>query len=178
MPRLRDGTLVAPVSQAAVGFPDIPGVTYTGVISIRGLYDYGPDFDRGLISVVPPVPTGRAYPTFIPQVDADGIDLAGVHLPDIAVPVGTYTGWNLLTTAPKDECSAMGAFIPFAPTQAQRLATNDPRLSLAERYATHAQYVAAVEAAVGRLVAERLLLPEDATAYVEAARTRDLGLPA
>lgn len=177
VPRLNDGTLVRPLSQAAVGFPEIPGVTYTGVASVRELYDYGPDFERGIISVLPPVPTGRAYPTLVPKVNADGIDLTGVHLPDIAVPVGTYTGWNLLTTAPKDECSAMGSFIPFATTQAQRLATNDPRLSLAERYADHTQYVQAVEAVAKRLVAERLLLPEDATAYIEAAKNRDLGLP-
>ena len=26
------------------------------------------------------------------KVDADGIDLAGIRLSDIAVPVGTYTG--------------------------------------------------------------------------------------
>ena len=34
-----------------------------------------------------------------------------------------------------------------------------------------------VRAAAVRLVTERLLLPEDAAAYVEAAKTRDLRLP-
>src|SRR5262249_22203145 len=106
-----------------------------------------------------------------------GIDLAGIQLPDIAVPLGTYTGWNLMRSAPQDECSAMGAFIPFAVTKAQRLAVGDPRPSLEERYATHSRYVLAVETAAERLVTQRLLLPEDASAYVEAARQRDLGLP-
>src|SRR5437899_638255 len=82
-------------------------------------------------------------------------------LPDIAVPLGTYTGWNLMASAPKDECSAMGSFIPFATTKARRQAAGDPRLSLEERYATHDRYVKAVEAAAERLVTERLLLPED-----------------
>jgi len=177
VPRLSDGTLVRPLPQSAVGFPEIPGVTYTGVASVRELYNYGPEFDRGIISILPPVATGRAYPTLVPQVTADGIDRPGVQLPDIAVPLGTYTGWNLMVNTPKDECTAMGSFIPFATTKAQRLAAGDPRPSLEERYATHSRYVQAVEVAAERLVAARLLLPEDARAYVEAARNRALGLP-
>jgi Alpha/beta hydrolase domain len=113
VPRLRDRTLVAPSSQAAVGFPTIPGVNYSGAANVRELFDYGPEFERGIISLVPPVPTGRAYVTLVPKTDQDGIDIAGIKLPDIAVPIGTYTGWNVLARAPKDECSAMGSFIPF-----------------------------------------------------------------
>ncbi len=177
VPRVSDGTLVRPLPQSGVGFPEIPGVTYTGVVSTRELYDYGPEFDRGIISTLPPAATGRAYPTLVPKVTADGIDLAGIQLPDLVVPLGTYTGWNLLASAPKDECTAMGAFMPFATTKAQRLATGDLRPSLEERYVTHSRYVHAVEAAVKQLVAERLLLPEDASAYIEAARNRALGLP-
>jgi Alpha/beta hydrolase domain len=177
VPRLSEGTLVRPLPRSAVGFPEIPGVTYTGVVSTRELYNYGPEFDHGIISILPPAATGRAYPTLVPKVTADGIDMAGIQLPDIAVPLGTYTGWNLLVSAPKDECTAMGSFIPFATTKAQRLAVGDPRPSLEERYATHSRYVQAVEAAAARLVTERLLLPEDASAYVEAARNRELGLP-
>lgn len=177
VPRLHDGTLVPPLPQSTVGFPEIPGVTYTGVVSVRELYDYGPEIDCGIISCWPPVLTGHAYPTLVPKVTADGIDLPGVQLPDIAVPVGTYTGWNLLRTAPRDECSAMGSFIPFVATKEQRLMTGDPRLSLEERYETHSRYVAAITAAAERLVADRLLLPEDARAYIEAAKNRELGLP-
>jgi Alpha/beta hydrolase domain len=47
---------------------------------------------------------------------------------------------------------------------------------LEERYETHGRYVKELEAAAERLASERLLLPEDAIAYVEAAKTRDLGL--
>jgi hypothetical protein len=109
----------------------------------------------------------------VPTVNKDGIDVAGVRLPDVAVPLGTYTGWNLMRDVPKDECSAMGSFIPFARSKAERIAAADPRLSLEERYGTHSNYVKAVEAAVERLVSERLLLPEDAVAYVDAARSLD-----
>ena len=177
VPRLRDGSLVAPSSQAAVGFPAIPGVNYTGVVSIRELFNYGPEFERGIISIMPPVPTGRGYAVLVPKVNADGIDVAGVRLPEIAAPIGTYTGWNLLASAPKDECSAMGSFIPFARSKAERIASGDPRLSLEERYGTHDYYVEQVRGAAEQLVAERLLLPEDAAPYVEAAHKRDLGLP-
>jgi hypothetical protein len=177
VPRLHEGTLVPPLPQSAVGFPKIPGVTYTGVVSIRELCNYGPEFERGIISVLPPVPTGRAYSTLVPKVNDDGIDIAGVQLPDMAVPLGTYTGWNLMVSAPRDECSAMGSFIPFARSKAERMTAGDPRPSLEERYATHGRYVKELEAAVDRLVSARLLLPEDAIAYVEAAKERDLGLP-
>ncbi len=177
VPRLRDGTLVAPSSQETVGFPKIPGVNYSGAANIRELLDYGPEFEQGIISKIPPVPTGRAYATLVPKVDQDGLDIAGVKLPDIAVPIGTYTGWNTLARAPKDECAAMGAFIPFARTKAERIASGDPRLSLEERYVTHRRYVEMVREASMRLVAERLLLQEDAEAFIKLAEERDLGLP-
>lgn len=177
VPRLGNGSLVPPLPQSSLGFPRIPGVAYTGVASIRELYDYGPEFDRGIISSLPPRETGRAYPTLVPKVTPDGIDVAGLQLPDMAVPLGTYTGWNLLANTPRDECSAMGSFIPFATTKAQRLASGDPRLSLEERYVTQRRYVEAVRAAAQRLVAQGLLLDEDAVAYIEAAEQRQLGLP-
>jgi hypothetical protein len=177
VPRLHDGTLVPPLPQSTAGFPQIPGVSYTGVVSIRELYDYGPGFDRGIISILPPVPTGRSYTTLVPKVNEDGIDITGVRLPDIAVPLGTYTGWNLMASAPRDECSAMGSFIPFARSRADRIAAGDPRASLEERYGTHERYVKAVETAAQRMLSERLLLPEDASTYVEAAIKRDLPLP-
>jgi hypothetical protein len=41
------------------------------------------------------------------------------------------------------------------------------RLSLAERYADSAAYVAAVRAAAAQMVAERLLLPQDAERAIE-----------
>ena len=28
------------------------------------------------------------------KVDADGNEVAGIRLPDIAAPLATYTGWN------------------------------------------------------------------------------------
>ena len=44
-------------------------------------------------------------------------------------------------------------------------------------YPTHAAYVGAVKAAVDDLVAQRYILPEDGTAYVEAAERANVGAP-
>ena len=70
-------------------------------------------------------------------------------------------------------CSLSGSFIPFAETRVERMLVGDPRPSLEERYGAHAGYVAAVRAVTNRLVGQRLLLPEDATRFVDAAARQD-----
>ena len=169
LPRVADGTLVAPLSQAAVGFPRIPGVVYNGAHHTGDLFDFGPDFDKGFLSVLPPKLLGTPYPVFVLKTDADGNDIAGVRVPDVAVPVATYTGWALRADG-LDGCDAAGQRIPFARTKAERLASGDPRLSLEERYPDHATYVSAVARAAAALNAERLLLDEDVAAYTAAAQ--------
>jgi hypothetical protein len=67
-----------------------------------------------------------------------------------------------------------GGYIPFAATKAERLAKNDPRPSLEERYATHAGYVEAVKKAAAKAVAERFLLPADADRLVREAAASDV----
>jgi hypothetical protein len=117
----------------------------------------------------PPAP----YATFVSAVDEDGNELAGIRLPPIAVPLGTFTGWNLYRAQPDELADRDGSLIPFAQTRAEREAAGDPRPSLAERYGSREAYIARVGAAAAALVAERLLLPADAEAYVAAARNRD-----
>jgi hypothetical protein len=167
------GLGIGVVPQAALGWPNIPGVLYTGLVTVRNLWDFGPQFAMGINSVVPPTPTGNIYPSFVPSVDADGNDIPGIRLPPVAAPVATLTGWNLRANAfgGPDGCESNGGLIPFAPTQAARtLSTGiDPRLSLTERYGTHAGYVVAVTAAANALAAQRLLLPADVQAYVTNA---------
>ena len=51
--------------------------------------------------MLPPRLVGTPYPIFVPKVDADGNDIAGVRLPEVAVPVATYTG----TALRADGCS-------------------------------------------------------------------------
>ena len=91
------------------------------------------------------------------------------------MPTATYTGWNLRADDDGDGCDAAGMVVPFARTEAERLARGDPRPSLAARYPSHADYVAKVAAASEALVADRLLLLDDAIRDVAAARASDVG---
>jgi hypothetical protein len=169
LPRVADGTLAPPLPQEASGFPRIPGVVYNGVHHTGDLWDFGPDVDKGFVSVLPPRLIGTPYPVFVPKADADGNDIAGVRLPEVAAPVATYTGWALRAEG-LDGCDAAGQKIAFAKTKAERLATGDPRPSLEERYADHGAYVSAVTRAAQALKAERFLLDEDAAAATAAAQ--------
>ena len=110
----------------------------------------------------------------VPKTDEDGNDIAGIRMPDITVPVATYTGWALRADS-EDGCDAAGQMIPFAKTKAEREMKNDPRLSLEERYSSPADYVAKVTAAANALRAERLLLAEDAEAYARKADGSAIG---
>ncbi len=120
---------------------------------------------------------GPIYPSFVPTTDSDGNDIAGVRLPDVTVPLATYTGWGLRRGAQaNDGCEASGQFIPFAKTKADRLASGDPRPSVEERYPTFAEYQSAVHRAIDGLVKDRLLLCEDADDQL--ARLNQAGLAA
>ena len=175
VPRRADGTMVTP-ERALEAFPKAPGAGIPAWPSRLPLYDYGPDFDRGLTTEHPPKPAlGKEYVVQTPQVDEDGNDLGGLRSPDIMAPVGTHTGWNLRRSGfgGGDFASLSGSFIPFARTRAEREATGDPRLSIEERYASHVDYVRRVSEAVQELLAAGFLLEEDAVRYVEAAKARD-----
>ena len=107
------------------------------------LFDYGPFFDDGILTILPPVLVGSPYPAFVPKTDADGNDIAGIRLPEVAVPLATYTGWGVRAAAfgGDDLCDAAGQKIDFHQTKDERLAAGDPRLSIEERYPTHRRYV-------------------------------------
>jgi hypothetical protein len=109
------------------------------------------------------------YETFVSAVDADGNEIAGIRLPPIAAPLATYTGWNVYRAQPGELCDRDGSRIPFARSRAAREAADDPRPSLEERYGNREACVAKVREAARALVAERLLLPMDADAFIAAA---------
>ncbi len=177
VPRRADGTLVPSLPQSAVGFPDIPGVTYNGLMTTGDLFDYGPFFDRGILTVLPPRLLGSPYPVNVPKTDADGNDIAGIRLPEIAAPLATYTGWAVRATvfAGDDLCDAAGQKIDFPQTTAERLAVGDPRLSIEERYSNQAEYVSAVAQAAHSLSEQRLLLSEDVERYIQRAAESEIG---
>jgi hypothetical protein len=175
MPRRADGTLVPSLPQSEEGFPNIPGVKYNGRMHTGDRFDFGPHFDQGILTVLPPAVVGTPYPAMVPKTDADGNDIAGIRLPEVAVPLATYTGWALRANGGDDGCDGAGQKINFAATKAARLASGDPRLSIEERYPTHARYVDEVTRAANALRGQRLLLDEDLQQYIEQANQSNIG---
>src|SRR5262249_32558300 len=171
------GSQVGIVPQQELGWPNIPGVLYTGVITTRYFLDFGPDFDNGILSNYPPSVAGRpAYPIFVSRVDKDGNEIAGVRLPGVEAPIATTTGWALraAATGGNDGCEANGQYIPFQTTKSQREAIGDPRKSLEERYKNHAGYVKEVAKAADKLQKDGFLLAEDVQRYIDEAEASNV----
>lgn len=147
LPRIGNGTLVA---ADRLGFPVIPGVT--------------PPTSANVVAPLPdwtdPAEPASVYTPLVPAVDADGNETSGILLPDIAVPRGTFTGWNIYKAPyPAGELADRdGTFLAFAATRAEREAAGDPRLSMEERAAVAPRR----QDAAAALVNARLLLAEDA----------------
>jgi hypothetical protein len=183
VPRRADHTLAPPLPQREVGFPQIPGVRYTGQMSTGDLYDFGSHFEDGIVDVdvrdqlVVSLVVESPYPVFVPTTDSDGNEAAGVRFPDVAVPLATYTGYGFRAAefGGPDLCDAAGQRIPFAATRRERLASGDPRPSLEERYSSHRAYVERVRAAAQQLLRDRFLRSEDVDHIVEAADASDIG---
>jgi hypothetical protein len=142
-------------------FPKIPGVNLPGYIYRPRSLDFGPQFlSKGIISIEPPK-AGEAYGAMVSQVDADGNEVDGVRLPQLSVPLATYTGWNLRHPqigAPEMRYGNIGSMFPFPATRAQRQQSGDPRPSVEERYKDREDYLHQVEAAARKMVTDRLLL--------------------
>jgi hypothetical protein len=162
-PRISDGTLV-PWDQASTGFPSLPGVRYPEVIQQPSYQDHGPRFEtEGILTIEPPQERGR-YVVKVPRSAPDGNDLGCLLVPDVAVPLATYTGWNLRRIdvgAEAQLASLIGAFLPFPRTKADREKIGDPRLSIEERYGNFEKYREQYAAACGELVKRGYLLDED-----------------
>jgi hypothetical protein len=117
----------------------------------------------------------QAYPSYAPAVDDDGNELAGIRVPDLRVPVGTHTGWvarHPATGGTGQLLDMMGATLPFAPTESERVGDGDPRRALAERYRDRDDYLAQARVAAQQLIAEGFLLDEDLELAVDLAGQR------
>jgi hypothetical protein len=156
----------------AVRFPHSPAITLPDYMPQVWRMDYGPEFlTKGIITREPPA-LGDPYAVLVPQVDADGNDLGGVRLPEVAVPLGTFTGWNvqLPQMASLHYLSGLiGSFEPFPQTRPDRERSGDARKSIAGRYAGRQQYLDRVRAAAEELVRQRFLLEADVPAVLRRA---------
>jgi hypothetical protein len=137
--------------------------------------DFGPRFaGQGIADNVPPL-QGAPFETRVPAPDADGNDRGGVRFIELQVPLGTHTGWNQRapqTGFPWATARFDGSFVPFARTEAERRASEDPRASIEARYPTRSAFAAQVQSAAKRQVAAGFLLTED----VQRAVSENLGL--
>jgi hypothetical protein len=159
-PTVKNGTLV---KLNDIRFPDIPEVTFPATFHHEYALDFGPDFaTRGVVSLEPPQ-VGGEYGVRVPQVDLDGNEEGGIVLPEVAVPLGTYTGWNPRapdTGFPHELVDFTGSFIAFRVPKTTG-PVDDPRPSVLDRYTDRADYLAKYAAAAQSLADQGYLLRED-----------------
>ncbi len=156
-PTFADGTLI---DRSEIRFPEIAGAQWP--YHVPG----------GYRSDLPGKLTDNPLPFLVSDVDADGNESSGLILPEVAVPLATYTGWAFRSTragAPREILMMAGSYLPFPRTRAERLAWNDPRPSVEERYASRAEYLRRFEEVAQRLIDERYLLAEDLDRVVDGA---------
>lgn len=169
-PTVAAGTLVAP---GATGFPDlhdamVPSGGETVKLGLTGTGFVNQIFLTTYAKALPVVHHDKPYTVLVPKVGATGNAVAGVLVPDVAVPLASYTGWNPRGAghAVGDGCTSNGAAIAL-PISA---GAHDPRPSLQALYKGRADYQAKVAAAAEALVKSRYLLPQDATLFTTHAK--------
>jgi hypothetical protein len=170
-PTIAEGTL-GKLNRYIETFPKIPGARVPSRFLEPPRLNFGARFvSEGVADLVPPR-SYKPYTTLVPLADGDGLDKGGIRLPDVTVPLGTYTGWNpqnAATGAPERLSRWEGSFVPFARNENERLAANDPRPSVLERYATRDAYRQAYAAATLALVEKGFLLGNEVNAMVDRA---------
>ncbi|MBU8869595.1 MAG: tetratricopeptide repeat protein [Gemmatimonadales bacterium] len=161
VPRIDNGTLVN-LESVRERFPTVPGLRLPDSYYHPYRLDPGRRWKtEGIADHVPPL-TGPRYVCLVPQVDADGNEIAGVRLPEIEVPLATFCGWKLRRPGFSNSLSRNnGRVLPLAIDTATREAGGDGRLSIAERYATPEDYLSRAKTSLAQLLADRLILPID-----------------
>jgi hypothetical protein len=169
VPTLADASLV---TLDDYRFPGIPGVEVPNIAHNTWRLDFGPRFrSEGIVDYQPPR-VGAPFPVLVPQADADGNELGGIRLPQVEVPLATYTPWNFRSEAigaPQELANFRGAYLPFAETEAERRRSGDPRPSVEARYASRDEYLGRYARAAMDLAKERFLLPRDLSGMLSQA---------
>ena len=173
-PSLSAGTAVD--SQSVMDrFTALPGVRVAAKTTHALRLDYGPEILEGRLTKLP-AEEGQDYPALVSDIDEDFNDWAGIRLPDLTVPVATYTGWNLRDTSIGNPSLFIGISgglagwtLPFQKTAADRESAGDPRRSISERYDSRDSYLQQVENAAQGLTDEGYLLAEDLPRVLDRA---------
>ncbi|MFM8252311.1 MAG: alpha/beta hydrolase domain-containing protein [Planctomycetota bacterium] len=162
-PLINNRTLVD-FPAAKSGWRAIPGVEYPTVIQQPEWLDRGADFELTRVATIEPPQRRGAYRVRVPAYEPDNQEMGTLQLPCVAVPVGTYTSWNLRHPsigAPHELLSLAGGYIPLPLTTAERSAKNDPRPAVTERYRDFTEYLQRYQRHADNLVESGYLLPED-----------------
>jgi hypothetical protein len=156
----------------SIRFPKIPSVAFPAYLPQVWQMDYGPDWGSSRVITNEPPRLGAPFLLLVPRVNDDGNDEGGVLLPEVAVPLGTYSGWNV-TVPPLPDlghlAGLVGTFEPFARTRRDRDRSGDTRPSIAERYRGRKDYLNRVAQAASVLVRDRFFLAEDVPAVLRRA---------
>src|SRR5581483_943106 len=164
-PKIANGTLV-PLKDYA--WPPIPGVNKPHEANEAYRLDFGPNWHQGVLSIEPPR-VGASFPVLVPQVDSDGNEREGVRLPEISVPLATYSSWNLRDRsigAPAQRISFECSYIALPKTRAEREKSGAPRNSIAERYPDRDTYMTRYTSALDDLIKQHWILAEDRDAMI------------
>src|SRR6185437_11217665 len=162
------------VPRESVRFPKIPDFPFASYMPQVWPMNYGPEFaSKGIMSIQPPE-LGAPYTVLVPQVDADGNDLSGIRLPEVAAPMGTFTGWNI--SIPQMASlhyldGLLGSFEAFPKDRAARERSGDGRKSITERYATRDDYLNRVRQAADELARQRFLREDDIPGVMTRAQS-------
>ena len=176
-PRISDGTAVESHTLASK-FLRIPGVAFPEKVTRAMRLDYGPEAKEGRTTTLPPV-AGEEFPALVANVDDDCNEIGGIRLPDLMVPVATYTGWNLRHPdigAPGLVIGITGGLagwvLPFPATPAKGAASGDPRPAISDRYNSKDDYVSQTKSAAQHLAGEGYMLEEDVEDSMRRAAVR------
>ena len=162
--RISDGSLV---DADDLKFPTIPDLRSPVRMRRPLRLNWGSRWDVGIIDCEPPE-KGRPFGVRVPQVDEDGNEVAGIRMPEVVAPLGTFTGWRYRQHGATDALVGLdGMWVPFARDEDER--EGDSRPSIAQRYGSREAYLDCVAQAARKLVGERLMLREDVDRAVERA---------
>ncbi len=180
-PRIADGTLAPSHVDGRINravWTPLRGVNHPAALYRPAHADYGSRWNSERIVDRHPESSDHLYGALAPAVNADNNDFAeSTVLPPLtAVPLATFTPWNLRAPATGAELSLArlaGGYIPFPANTAVAVQSGDPRNSVAGLYQSFEDYLQKYEAATDKLISEGYLLPGFKDAYMDIARANE-----
>lgn len=176
-PSINKGTAVESSSLVAK-FTALPGVQPPKRTTNAMRLDYGPEAHLGRTTILPPI-QGEHYPAYVSDINEDFNEISGLRLPDLMVPVASYTGWNLRHPSIGNEDLVIGITgglagwtLGLPSTKEARINSNDPRLSIEERYASRDEYLQQFQQAIDLLIEERIILADDSQDLLQRAQEK------